>query len=73
MGRRKETHYHRCYDCLRAKLIKYTGDPIIAECEINHERQVASTLLDCEPFRPRIGEPQIEHRKKRIGISDKFI
>ena len=46
---------------------------MIAECEVTHDKQVASTLLDCDDFRERIGEPQIEHRKKRLGITDKFI
>ena len=73
MGRRKETHYHKCYNCLRAHLVQYYHDPIIAECEVTHDKQVASTLLDCDYFKERRGEPVIEQRKKRLGITDYYI
>lgn len=73
MGRKKETHYHYCYDCQRAHLLQYYHDPVIAECEVTHDKQVASTLLDCQAFQQRRGEAVIEHRKKRIGITDNYI
>lgn len=69
---RKEIRYHTCRECAFAHLIKYTGDPVLADCQFGGERQVASTLLPCGLFKPRLGEGQIELRKKRIGITDKF-
>lgn len=70
MGRKKELHFHLHEDCINAHLIKYTGDPLIAECMRNKECHVAATLVPCTFFKRRVGEKQIEYRKKRIGITD---
>ena len=72
MARKKEMRYHCCRDCQYAHLIKYTGDPLLADCKFGGERQVASTLLPCGLFKPRVGDAEIEHRKKRIGITNNF-
>lgn len=65
--------HHRCHDCASARLIQWADDPIIAECIVNGLRLVASTVTTCQDFKPRHGEPQVEHRKKRIGITDIYI
>ena len=73
MGRKKEHIFQPCKDCANAHLVEYTGDPLIAECKVNGEKNVASTLLDCPYFMKRNLEPSIEKRKKRIGITDLYI
>lgn len=73
MGRKKELQFRICYDCANAHLMQWADDPVVAECGVNHERQVASTLLPCFNFKNRLGEPIIEKRKKRQGLSDIFI
>ena len=72
MGRKKEHTFRPCKDCQNAHLVEYTGDPLIAECKANGEKNVASTLLDCIQFKQRMIEPTIEKRKKRITITNEY-
>ena len=37
------------------------------------DAEEASTVLPCRHFRPNTGDPHIEKRKKRIGITDIYI
>lgn len=55
---------------MRAKLIQWANDPIIAECNLTGERDVANSPNNCTSFKNRTIQPEIEHRKKRIGITD---
>jgi len=73
MARRKEIRFHPHGDCAKAHLIQYTGDPLLAKCTLDGEVHVASTLTPCMQFKHRLGESVIEKRKKRLGITDKFI
>ena len=34
-------------------------NPVVAECAITHERNVASTLIPCRHFKQRVGEAEI--------------
>lgn len=73
MEHNKKTTHHRCHDCANAQLIRWADDPLIAQCRINGLRLVASTVTTCQDFKQRTAEPQVEHRKKRIGITDIYI
>lgn len=73
MGKKKVITYRRCYDCAFAHLIQYADDPVVSKCDYERDVQVASTVLPCRHFRPNTGEPHIEKRKKRIGITDIYI
>lgn len=69
----KQKQLHRCYDCLKAHLIQWADDPIIAECSLTGERDVANSLNSCTSFKQGPKDQEIEHRKKRIGITDIYI
>jgi len=71
MARKKEHTFHPHGDCIKAKLVRYADDPLLAECR--GEVHVASTLTDCPLFKQRNTPAQIEQRKKRIGITDNYI
>lgn len=73
MGKKKEISYNKCYDCSNAILMQYSDDPIVAECKVNHERQVASTLLPCPHFINRLRDAVVDKRRKRLGITDTYI
>ena len=46
---------HTCFECANAYLMRSEPvNPIVSECTITKEREVASTLLKCEHFKPRI-------------------
>ena len=51
MARKKERSFHPHGDCIKAKLIRYADDPLLAECR--GEVHVASTLTDCPLFKQR--------------------
>lgn len=68
MSKRKILTFHSHRDCAKAKLIQYSDDPLIAECTINKERHVASTLTPCQYFQPRTRAPEIEYREKTYGL-----
>lgn len=70
MAKKKEIPLTRCFDCGHAHLCQWGDDPLIAICKRTEERQVASTVFPCVFSTPRRGEPQIEHRPKRIAITD---
>ena len=69
----KKVVVHKCYDCLKAKLMQWADDPIIAECSQTGEREVANYPNGCTLFKQNTKEPEIEHYKKRIGITDIYI
>lgn len=46
---------HTCFECANAYLMRSEPvNPIVSECTITKEREVASTLLKCEHFKPRV-------------------
>lgn len=70
---KKESHVHVCYDCKMANIVKYTGDPLIAECKLTGDKNLAQTHINCSSFLQRTAEVVIEHRKKRLGLTDIYI
>lgn len=41
----------RCYDCLNAYLMRFhTTDPIVSQCKLSGERNVAVTPFRCSRF-----------------------
>lgn len=54
---KKNIEPHTCFECRFAYLMRSIPvNPIVSECTITKEREVASTLLKCEYFKPRVGE-----------------
>lgn len=67
---------HRCIDCARAMVYQYDFDPIIGECEIDGQKNVALYPVLCDKFKGMEKMDKegkrfircIEIRKKKIGI-----
>jgi hypothetical protein len=56
-----------CYECIKAYLMQSLPcNPIVAECEEDGERWVASMNPKCGKFSERIGEPEIHPMKHLI-------
>lgn len=61
---KKTIELHACLDCQFAHLMRSENrNPIVSECTITKEREVASTLLKCEYFKPRAGDAVINPMK----------
>ena len=55
---------HTCRECRFSYLMREDEtDPLISECTITKEREVASTLIKCERFKPRVGNAVINPMK----------
>lgn len=51
---------HTCFECTNAYLMRSEPvNPIVSECTITKEREVASTFLKCQYFKPKVGEAVI--------------
>jgi hypothetical protein len=51
---------HACYQCSHAYLMRSNPhDPIVSECLITKQREVASTPIMCRNFKQRLGEAEI--------------
>ncbi|WP_155952942.1 hypothetical protein [Prevotella sp. HUN102] len=51
---------HSCYQCNNAYLMRSAPhNPVISECTITHEREVASKMIRCRHFKQRMGEAEI--------------
>jgi hypothetical protein len=60
MGKERKVEPHTCFECRNAVLMRSAPhNPIVAECAITHEREVASTLIKCQHFKQRAGEAEI--------------
>lgn len=60
MARKNAIDPHKCFDCKFSYLMQSIPvNPIVSECTITKTREVASTLLKCEHFKPRVGEAVI--------------
>ena len=73
MGKKQKSEPHPHSQCKHSKLIQYSNDPVIAECDIDSECHVASTLVTCPFFKQCSEKKEIEHRKKRLGITNIYI
>lgn len=52
----------RCFRCKHAVFMQWLENPIIADCQIRHERFVAMIDRQCPLFEPSyIEEPEITH------------
>jgi len=61
---KKTIELHACLGCQFAHLMRSENrNPIVSECTITKEREVASTLLKCEYFKPRAGDVMINPMK----------
>lgn len=64
MGKSRKLEAHRCFDCKFGYLMRSIPvNPIVSECSITKVREVASTLLKCEHFKPRVGDAVINPMK----------
>ena len=64
MAKKKTIEPHTCFECANAYLMRsIPANPIVSECTITKEREVASTLLKCEHFKPRVGDAVINPMK----------
>lgn len=61
---KKNIEPHTCFECRFAYLMQSIPvNPIVSECSITKVREVASTLLKCEHFKPRVEEVVINPMK----------
>ena len=61
---KKTIELHACLGCQFAHLMRSENrNPIVSECRLTGEREVASTLLKCEYFKPRVGDAVINPMK----------
>lgn len=66
MSKKQIIQTHTCYQCSNAYLMRSAPhNPVVAECEITHERNVASTLIKCSHFKQRAGEAEINPIMKK--------
>lgn len=64
MDKARTIEAHTCFECSRAYLMKSVPyNPVVAECTITHQREVASTLIRCPNFKQRAGEAEIKSMK----------
>ena len=60
MAKKKTIELHTCFECANAYLMRSVPvNPIVSECTITKEREVASTFLKCQYFKPKVGEAVI--------------
>lgn len=51
---------HTCFECHFAFLMQSSPhNPIVSECSKTKQREVASVLLKCQYFKPKVGEAVI--------------
>ncbi len=49
-----------CIGCANAYLMRsQPHNPIVAECSVTHQREMADTTRECEGFKPKFGEIKI--------------
>lgn len=64
MGRKNAIDPHKCFDCKFSYLMQSMPvNPIVSECTITKIREVASSPIKCEHFKPRIDAVQINPMK----------
>ena len=54
---------HCCIDCLRASVYQYDYDPIIGECEVDGQKNVALYPVLCSRF---VGMETMDKKEKRF-------
>ena len=56
------TEFVQCLHCKHATAYyQWYENPVIAQCEIHDDRQVAQTKRVCKTYVERFGEPEIHH------------
>ena len=51
----------QCRYCKHAALMQWWDNPIIAQCDVTGEREVAETKRLCETFEKRVKAEIVEH------------
>ena len=60
IGSKHIINTHSCYQCSHAYLMRSSpNDPIVSECLITKQREVASTPIRCPHFKQRLGDVTI--------------
>lgn len=60
MSKKVTIQARMCYDCSCAYLMRSAPrNPVVVECAITHEREVARTTIRCRNFKQRLGEAVI--------------
>ena len=64
MARKNAIEPHKCFNCKFSYLMRSTPvNPVVSECMITKEREVANSLVKCEYFKPRVGDAVINPMK----------
>ncbi len=56
-----ESSFVKCIDCKHAKFMQWYENPIIAECLLHKDRQVALAKRLCPMFTRSNADPEIQH------------
>lgn len=60
MDKARTIEAHTCFECSHAYLMRSSpNDPIVSECSITKQREVASTPIRCRNFKQRTREAEI--------------
>ena len=60
MDKARTIEAHTCFECCHAYLMRSSpNDPIVSECSITKQREVASTPIRCRNFKQRLGDVTI--------------
>lgn len=60
MDKARTIEAHTCFECSHAYLMRSSpNDPIVSECSITKQREVASTPIRCRNFKQRLGDVKI--------------
>lgn len=51
----------QCISCKHATFMQWWNNPVIAKCQLLHERQVAEAKRICRQYTPTSATPEIEH------------
>lgn len=58
-----------CMVCAKCQLLQWGNDPIIADCEAKHTREVANGIRQCASFEKSKNLPkEIKHLPKKYGL-----
>ncbi|MGM9674690.1 MAG: hypothetical protein ACI3X9_04390 [Bacteroidaceae bacterium] len=50
-----------CMECRWATLMQWYENPVVAQCAVKGDRQVAASRRICKEYKKRADKPQIQH------------
>ncbi|MBQ9286502.1 MAG: hypothetical protein IJ209_09545 [Bacteroidaceae bacterium] len=60
-SKNSDSLFVKCIDCTHASFMQWYDNPIIAQCKLHNDRQVACAKRICQSFAPATTRPNIEH------------